>query len=274
MELNLQKEIIFFDIEATGLNVVRDRIVQIALIKCFPDGREPEQAEMLINPGIPISKEAMDVHGITADMVAKKPGFRQIAERLFGWIGDADLAGYNSNRYDIPMLMEEFARCGLDLDLSKRRLIDVQRIFYKMEPRTLSAAYRKFCGAELVGAHDALADVKATLEVLKAQLDHYKEVDYIDGDGFVVKTPIQNDIQALHDFSNDLQIVDVTQRLKLDSEGNIVFNFGKYINQAVGAVLAKDKQYYHWIMDKEFSHQVKKIVKSELEKYKSNPTKD
>lgn len=275
MTFNLTRDIVFFDIESTGLNVIRDRIVQIALIKYYKDGREPEEAEMLINPGIPISKESMEIHGITPDMVAKKPTFRQIAERLYNWIGDSDLGGYNSNRFDIPMLMEEFGRNGFDLDISKRRLIDVQRIFYKMEPRTLAAAYRKFCGGkEMEGAHDALVDVRATVDVLKGQLEQYKDVDFIDGDGFVTKAPIKNDIQALHDFSNDLNIIDVTQRLKLNSEGQIVFNFGKYINQEVGPLVARDRNYYKWIMEKDFTFQVKKIVKNELETFvKNNPKK-
>ena len=265
MKLNLNRDIVFFDIESTGLNVIRDRIVQIALIKHFKDGREPQEIEMLINPGIPIGKEAMEIHGITPEMVAKKPTFPQIAEKLFNWIGDSDLGGYNSNRFDIPMLMEEFARAGFDFDIDKRRLIDVQRIFYKMEPRTLKAAYKLYCNAELEDAHDALADVRATVDVLFGQLKKYDGVDHVDGDGFVTPTPIRNDIQSLHDFSNDLSVVDVTQRLKLNSSGAVVFNFGKYINQEVGAVLAKDRQYYQWIMDKEFTFQVKKIVKREYE---------
>ncbi len=266
MNLELQKEIVFFDIESTGLNIMRDRIVQIALIKMFPGDKEPEEAELLVNPGIPISKEAMEVHGITAEMVRNKPDFKSIAKRLFDWIGDADLGGYNSNRFDIPMLMEEFARAGLDFDISKRRLVDVQRIFYRMEPRTLKAAYKKFCGKDLVDAHDALVDVKATVEVLKGQLDAYKEVDYEDGDGFIVEKPIQNNIQKLHDFTNDLNTVDVTNRLKYNADGDIVFNFGKYANQTVAKVLKENKQYHHWIQEKDFSQQVKKIIKAEYDK--------
>lgn len=266
MELKLEKEIVFFDIESTGLNIMKDRIVQIALIKMFPGDKEPEEAELLVNPGIPISKEAMAVHGITPEMVKNKPTFVSIAKRIYDWIGDADLGGYNSNRFDIPMLMEEFARAGLDFDISKRRLIDVQRIFYRMEPRTLKAAYKKFCGEDLVDAHDALIDVRATVDVLKGQLDAYKDVDYEDGDGFVTEKPIKNDIQQLHDFTNDLNTVDVTNRLKYNSDGEIVFNFGKYLNQTVEKVLKENKQYYHWIKDKDFSQQVKKIVKKEYEK--------
>lgn len=270
MELSLEKEIVFFDIESTGLNIMKDRIVQIALIKLFPGDKEPEEAELLINPQMPISKESMAIHGITPDMVRNKPTFQAVAKRIFDWIGDADIGGYNSNRFDIPMLMEEFARAGLDFDIQNRRLIDVQRIFYRMEPRTLKAAYAKFCGKDLKDAHNALADVRATVDVLKGQLDAYKDVDFEDGDGYVTEKPIQNDIQKLHDFTNDLTTVDVTNRLKYNNEGDIVFNFGKYLNQRVSDVLKENKQYNRWIQEKDFSHQVKKIIQKEYDKlYKS-----
>ena len=267
MAFNLKKPIVFFDIESTGLNVIRDRIVQIALIKYSPGEEEPVEMEMLINPGIPISQEAMDVHGITPADVANKPTFHQVASKLEAFIGDADLAGYNSNRFDIPMLMEEFARAGMDLDISERSTIDVQRIFYKMEPRTLKAALKYYCDKDLEGAHDALADVRATVDVLVGQLERYKDVDHVDGDGFVLEKPIKNDISALHDFTNDLNIVDVTQRLKYDSDHNIVFNFGKHMGQNVGKSLYGDKQYFNWMMEKEFSHQVKKIIQQEVKAY-------
>lgn len=270
MKFNLDRDIVFFDIESTGLNVIRDRIIQIALIKYHQDGREPQEIEMLINPEIPISPESTEIHGITQEDIKDKPPFSYVAPKLYEWIGDSDLGGYNSNRFDIPMLMEEFARAGLDFDISNRRLIDMQRIFYKMEPRTLKAAYKLYCGEELVDAHDALADVRATVEVLKGQLKVYENVDHEDSDGVLIKAPIKNDIQSLHDFSNDLDIVDVTQRLKRNTEGVIIFNFGKYINQEVGKVLDKDPQYFHWIQDKEFSFQVKKIVKLEMEAFKKS----
>lgn len=266
-KFNLKKPIVFFDIESTGLNVIRDRIVQIALIKYNPGLDLPEELEMLINPGIPISQEAMEVHGITPADVANKPTFHQVAHKLEAFIGDADLAGYNSNRFDIPMLMEEFARAGIDFDISERNTIDVQRIFYKMEPRTLKAALKYYCGSELENAHDALADVKATVDVLVGQLERYRDEDHIDGDGFTLEKPIKNDMDALNDFTNDLNIVDVTQRLKYDNNQNIVFNFGKYMGQEVGKTLYKDRQYLNWILEKEFTHQVKKIVKHEVKTY-------
>lgn len=261
MNFNLTKPLCFFDVEATGLNVIRDRIIQIGIIKYFPDNREPEELEMLINPGIPISEEAMAVHGITPKMLSNKPTFVQVAQQLFDFIGNADLAGYNSNRFDIPILMEEFARVGMEFDMSKRRSIDVQRIFYKMEPRTLSAALKYYCDQEIENAHDAMADVRATVAVLQGQMKRYEGVTYKNEDGEEIKDPIKNDVQAIHDFTNDLKTIDATQRLRYDSNGEIVFNFGKYNGQSVAKVIAKDKQYYHWILNKEFSSQVKQIVK-------------
>jgi len=266
-QFDLKKDIVFFDIESTGLNVVRDRIVQIALIKYFKDGKPPQELEMLINPGIPISQEAMDVHGITPDKLKNKPIFREVAQKIFDFIGEADLAGYNSDRFDIPILMEELARVGLVLDIEKRRTIDVQKIFYKMEPRTLKAAYRLYCNAELEGAHDALADVRATAEVLKGQIQRYNGVDHIDGDGFKTVAPIKNDMEALHEFTSDFSIIDVTMRLKRNKQGEIVFNFGKYVNQSVIEVLKRDFNYYRWILEKDFSFQVKQIVKNLMKPY-------
>ena len=275
LQFNLSKDIVFFDIESTGLNVIRDRIVQIALIKYFADGREPQELEMLINPGIPISQEAMDVHGITPDKLKNKPSFRDVAQQLYDFIGDADLSGYNSDRFDVPMLMEEFSRVGLILDMSIRKSIDVQKVFYKMEPRTLKAALKLFCGRTLEDAHDALADVRATVDVLKGQIIRYKDVDYVDGDGFVTKAPIKNDMNAIHEFTHDNRLIDVTQKLKYDHKGQIVFNFGKYMGQPAAEALVRDKQYYHWILDKEFSTQVKELVKKLVKDYeaeKSNPS--
>lgn len=270
MSFNLDRDLCFFDIEATGLNVIRDRIVQIAIIKYFKNGNDPQELVMLINPGIPISEEAMNVHGITPKDLRNKPTFQQVAQKLFDFIGHADLAGYNSNRFDIPLLMEEFARVGLELDMSRRRSLDIQRIFYKMEPRTLRAALKFYRGMDMVDAHDALADVKATIEVFKGQLERYENVDLIDEDGNVVEAPVKNDMQTIHDFTNDLKTIDATQRLKYNNEGVVVFNFGKYVGQPVAEILSKDKQYYHWILNKEFSSQVKQIVKKLVKEYEQN----
>lgn len=259
-EFSLDRDIVFFDIESTGLNVLKDRIIQIALIKYFADGRNPEEREYLVNPLIPISAEAMQVHGITPDMIKDKQPFSSIAQEVANFIGDADLAGYNSDRFDLPMLTEELHRCDIELNPEERRTIDVQKIFYKMEPRTLKAAFKVYCSKELEGAHDALADVRATVEVLAGQIVKYDGVDYVDGDGFVTKAPIKNDMQAINEFISDYRTVDFTQRLRRDHKGEILFNFGKYTNQKVSDVFKKDKNYYHWIMQKDFSSQVKKIV--------------
>lgn len=261
MELKLDRDLIFLDIEATGLNVATDRILQIAMIKYPKDGKTPQELSMLINPSIPISLEAMLVHGISPKDVANKPTFIQVAQKLRDFIGNADFAGYNSNRFDIPMLMEEFARAGIELDMGRRRTIDVQRIFYKMEPRTLKAALKFYCDKDHGDAHDALADVRATIDVFFGQLGRYRDMDYTDDQGAVSTAPVRPEIQALHDFTNDQRFADATQKLRYDVDGVVVFNFGKYNGQPVAATLANDRQYYHWILNKEFSSQVKQLVK-------------
>lgn len=267
MQLNLNKDIIFFDIESTGLNVIRDRIIQLAMIKHFADGREPDERNYLINPGVPISEEAMQVHGITAADVARKPTFQQVAKEIFEYIGDCDLAGYRSNQFDLPMIMEELARYGYELDMDNRRCVDVQRIFYKMEPRTLAAAHKFYCGAEMEGAHDALSDVRATVAVLDGQLKMYEGVDYVDTDGARIETPVQPKVSALHEFTNDARMIDATQRLKYDHNGVVVFNFGKYLGKPVAKTLYEDRPYFHWMMNKEFSYQVKQQIKKLLSDY-------
>lgn len=260
-QLNLDRDLVFLDVETTGLNVVRDRILQIGLVRLHKNGAPPEEFATLINPGIPISTESMLIHGITPKDLANKPTFRQVAQKIWDFIGNADLAGYNSNRFDVPMLMEEFARVGMEFDLGKRRLIDVQRIFYKMEPRTLKAAYRYYCERELEDAHDALADVRATIEVFKGQLRRYEGKDLRDEDGNLIPAPVKNDMQALHAFTNDLNFLDATQKLRVQPDGVVVFNFGKYMGQSVRDVLSKDKNYYFWMLEREFSSQFKQIIK-------------
>ena len=269
MDFNLTRDLIFLDLEATGLHVVRDRIVQVALIKFPADGGASEELSMLINPGVPISAEAMAVHGIGPEDVARKPTFPQVAGQLFAFIGDADLAGYNSNRFDIPMLMEEFDRAGFDFNMDNRRLIDVQRIFYKMEPRTLPAALRFYCGESHDDAHDALADVRATIKVLKGQLERYDGVDLEDEEGLVFANPVRNDVQALHEFTTDLRFLDATQRLRADEQGNVVFNFGKYRGQSLREVFQREPNYLNWILNNDFSVQVKNLVKKLKKEYEA-----
>lgn len=265
---NLDNPLCFIDLEATGLHIIRDRIVQVGIIRFTSGNEQSDELDLLINPGIPISEEAIEVHGITPTDVADKPTFAQAAEEIYKFIGDADIAGYNSHRFDIPMLMEELYRAGYDLDIDNRRLIDVQRIFHKMEPRTLAAAHKFYCGTEMRDAHDALADVEATAAVLGGQIEMYEDVDYEDKDGNVTEEPIINDMQALHDFTNDMKVLDVTRKVKYDEDENIVFNFGKHRGKKVGEALLNDQQYYHWMLDKDFSIRVKRIIKSEVDKEK------
>lgn len=265
-KFNLDRPLCFLDLEATGLHVMRDRIVQIGIVKYNPGKDEPEVLDMLINPTIPISQEAYEVHGISAQDVASAPTFAQAAAKIDAFIKGADIAGYNSQRFDIPMLMEEMHRAGYELDVDNRRMIDVQTIFHKMEPRTLEAAHRYYVGTEMVGAHDAIADVKATAAVLMGQIEMYKDRDYKSPDGRVKEQPIQNDVQVLHDFTNDSKMIDVTRRIVYDGDGKMVFNFGKYKGHEVAKTLMEDKQYYQWMLNKEFSVQVKRIIKSEYEK--------
>lgn len=262
---NLKRDLVFFDIESTGLNVMKDRIIQIAFVKLKVGGGPPEELELLVNPGVPISEEAMAVHGITPQDVRNKPLFREVARDIFNFIGNADMAGYNSDRFDLPMLMEEFNRCGIDFDIDGRRMIDVQKIFYKMEPRTLKAAYKFYCDQKLTNAHDALADVRATVDVLKGQIIKYRNTDFESNEGEIIENPVRNDIQSINNFLTDKHVVDFTQRLRRTSEGKIIFNFGKYANQEVREVFRADRNYYHWIMQKDFSSQVKKIVSGIIE---------
>lgn len=269
LPFSLDRDLVFFDIESTGLNVIRDRILQIALIKMPKDGSPQQELEMIINPGVLISEEAYAIHGIGPKEVANKPTFGQVAQQLFDFIGDADLAGYNSNRFDVPMLMEEFARNGFEFDISKRRLVDAQRIFYRMEPRTLSAALRFYTGQRMENAHDALADVRATIDVFKGQLTHYADQDYLNDEGEVVfEKPLSQDIATIDKFCRDDSALDVTNRLKRNEDGVAVFNFGKYQGKPVGEVCANDPGFYNWILTKDFTQQVKQMVKQFTAEYK------
>ena len=270
---NLDRDLVFLDIESTGLHVIHDRIIQLALIKYTRHSDEPEEYTALVNPGREISKESISIHGITPEMVADKPFFKEVAHEVHKFIGDADLSGYNSNRFDVPMLMEELDRAGVPLDMSARRTIDVMRIFTKMEPRNLGAALKFYTGEDLLDAHDALEDVRATVKVLKGQLDRYRDTPYDDGDGNITK-PVQNDMQSLHDFTTDLRFADVTQKLKYDLDGQIVFNFGKYNGQPVGKFLYKDRQYLGWMLSKDFSYQVKDIIQKEVKAYADKLAKE
>lgn len=256
----LDKDLIFFDIEATGADPVKDRILQIAMIKYLKNGEAPIERSLLINPQYPIKPDAAKVHGITVDMLRNKPTFKQCAVELLEFFEGADLAGYNSNRFDIPMLMEEFGRVGLEFSLEGRRVLDVMQIFYRMEPRTLKAALKFYCNKSLENAHDALADTKATAEVLWGQIQRYDGVDYIDRDDKIVPSPIKNDIQAIHSFLDDGRTVDFMGRFVRNSDGIITFNFGTNKGQEA----YKHPQTLKWIISKDFPIQVKQIAKAIL----------
>ena len=260
MELSLTRPLCFFDLETTGVNVAKDRVVEISILKIFPNGNK-ESKTWLVNPEMPIPPQTTAVHGITDEKVANEPTFKQLSKDIYSMIKGSDLAGFNSDRFDIPLLAEEMLRAEIDVDFKKHLTVDVQTIFHKMEKRNLSAAYKFYCGKKMENAHDALVDVRATAEVFMGQLEMYKDVDYEDADGNIIEKPIRNDMKAIHEFTNDNRFLDATQRLKYNSEGVAVFNFGKYAGQAVVEVLKKDKPYYTWIMTKDFSSQVKQIIK-------------
>ncbi len=260
MQLKLTRPIAFFDLESTGTNVVRDRIVEISIYKVLPDGGT-ETMTKIVNPGIPIPPEVTEIHGITNQDVANAPTFEHIAMQLNDFLNNCDLAGYNSNKFDIPMLIEEFLRCGINFDIRKRRLVDVQNIFHKMEPRTLRAAYKFYCGKELIDAHSAEADIKATYEVLLSQIERYDGVPYEEKDG-KKHTPIKNDVQALHDFSYNHNNADLVGHIGYNKAGKEIFKFGKYKGKLVEDVFSKEPQYFDWMMKADFPMSTKQVIRS------------
>ena len=237
MQLNLKNPLVFFDLETTGIDIVKDRIIEISYVKVFPNGKE-ESKTMRINPGMPIPPASTAIHGITDDDVKDCPLFKNVAKQLAAQIEGCDLAGYNSNRFDIPLLAEEFLRAGVDIDLTRRKFIDVQTIFYKMEQRTLAAAYKFYCQKSLENAHTAAADTMATYEVLKAQLDRYPE--------------LKNDVTFLSEFSSFTNNVDFAGRMVYNEKNQEVFNFGKYKGRLVEVFLKQEPAYYSWMMNGDF----------------------
>lgn len=234
--LQLTRPLAIIDLETTGVNLGTDRIIEIAIVKVLPDCKRMVKRK-LINPEVPISQGSTDIHGITNEMVKDAPTFRQVANELKQFLDNCDLAGYNSNRFDIPMLVEEFLRIGMDFDGKGRKLLDVQKIFHMMEQRTLSAAYRFYCNKELEGAHGAEADASATWEVLVAQVVKYPQLG--------------TNIEAILKFIGEEQVVDFARRFVLEN-GVEVFNFGKYKGKAVAEVLRAEPQYYDWMMKGDF----------------------
>ncbi|MGQ8338324.1 exonuclease domain-containing protein [Sunxiuqinia sp. A32] len=258
MKLNLKNPLVFLDLETTGINIVTDRIVEIAFLKINPDGTE-EEKEMRINPEMSIPEHVSLIHGIYDEDVKDSPTFKEVAKSLAKFLEGCDLAGFNSNRFDIPLLAEEFLRVGVDVDFKKRKFIDVQAIFHKMEKRTLAAAYKFYCQQELIDAHSAMADTKATYEVLKSQLDLYEEVEHQDNKGVKTK-PIQNDVNKLSDFSSYDRNVDFVGRIVYDENGVEVFNFGKNKGIPVEKVLREQPGYFGWIINSEFPLYTKKVL--------------
>ncbi len=247
MRLNLKNPIIFFDLETTGINIASDRIVEIAFLKIDLNGNESSKT-MRVNPEMPIPEKVTAIHGITNEDVKDAPTFNEIAKSLARDFEGSDLGGYNSVRFDIPLLAEEFLRAGVDIDLQRRKFVDVQVIFMKMEPRTLSAAYKFFVGKELKDAHSASADTMATYEVLQAQLDHYSN--------------LENDIGKLAEFSAHNRNVDFAGRIVYNDEDEEVFNFGKYKGKPVREILERDPGYYGWMMNGDFPLYTKKVLTS------------
>ena len=246
MELNLKNPAIIFDLETTGVDVARDRIVEISIIKCFPNGEEQVKSRR-INPGIPIPPVTTAIHGISDADVANEPTFKEVAKSLAAFIEGCDLIGYNSIKFDVPMLAEEFLRAGVDIDFRKRKLIDVQNIFHKLEQRTLAAAYKFYCKMELENAHSAEADTRATYEVLKAQLDYYPD-------------DLKNDMGFLSDFSTRSRNVDYAGRIILNDMDEPTFNFGKHKGRRVTDVLSQEPGYYSWMMNGDFALDTKRML--------------
>jgi DNA polymerase III subunit epsilon len=237
MSLKLNRPIAFIDLETTGVSLSNDRIVEIAVVKMMPDDTKLVKRK-LINPEMPIPAESSAIHGITNEMVKDAPTFKQSANELKQFIDGCDLGGYNSNRFDIPLLMEEFLRAGLDVDLSTRKMVDVQHIFYTMEPRTLTAAYKFYCEKELGNAHSAEADIKATIEVFEAQLKRYQNLG--------------NTVDSVLSVIGEDKVIDYARRFVYNDKGLEVFNFGKYKGRAVVEVLKTEPQYYDWMMKGDF----------------------
>jgi DNA polymerase III subunit epsilon len=259
MKLNLKRPIAFFDIESTGTNVVKDRIVEICILKVMPDGTSDTRVRR-INPGIPIPPEVTAIHGISDADVANEPTFNRIARGLFDFLKDCDLAGYNSNKFDVPMLIEEFLRCNIEFNLKNRNLIDVQNIFHKMEPRTLKAAYKFYCEKELINAHSAEADTVATYEIFLSQIQRYENVEIQDQDGKAY-IPIVNDMKALGEFSYNHRNADLVGHIVFNAHGVETFNFGKHKGKTVEEVFQKEPQYYDWMMNAEFPLYTKNVIK-------------
>lgn len=251
-KLSLKRPIIFFDLESTGTDAAKDRIVEMALVKLYPDGKKDTYIKR-VNPGVPIPASTTAIHGITDADVKDCVSFKQIAHGLYDWMKGCDLGGYSSNKFDIPLLAEEFLRAGINVDFTERHMIDVQQVFFKMESRTLTAAYSFYCQKQLENAHSAEADVIATIEVLEAQLDKYPD--------------LSADVKELHEFTSGDQFVDYARRIVM-KDGQPVFNFGKHKGRKVEDIFIQEPQYYDWMMQADFSLHTKQKISEILNKMK------
>ena len=250
MKLNLKRPLAFFDLEATGVNIGIDRIVEISIIKLHPDGLE-EVRTWRVHPDMPIPLESSLIHGIYDEHIKDEPVFKHIAESVAEFLADSDLAGFNSNKFDIPMLMEEFLRAGVKFDLDNRHFVDVQNIFHQMEQRTLKAAYQFYCDKQIINAHSAEADTRATMEVLLAQIARYENKEWEDKKGNK-SIPVVNDVEGLHKFTNLNRPVDFAGRMAYNDDGEEVFNFGKHKGKKVEDVFNIEPSYYSWMMQGDF----------------------
>jgi len=271
MKLNLTKDLIVFDLESTGLSVVKDRIIQIAILKVYADDKPNELKVKYVNPERPIPQKITDITGITDEMVKNQPTFKQIAKGLNQFIGQGtDLCGFNSGRFDLPMLIEHFNHAGIDFDMSDRRHVDVKRLWHRMALRNLAQASRTFLGHPIENAHDAGADTQATLDVLEAMLDAYNGVDCINTDDSIIISPIINDIEALHEFSKNFGELDFDGWIKQREDGKIVFGKGKYQDQEMAPILSSDKSYYDWMMFKgDFTNDTRKKIECLMLDYRN-----
>lgn len=256
MNLTLERPFAVFDLETTGTNVTLDRIVEIAIVKLYPDGREEEYYKR-INPTIPIPKETSEIHGIYDADIKDAPTFSDLADELAAFIGDADLAGYNSNKFDIPVLAEEFLRCQHPFDIRARKFVDVQNIFHKMEQRTLAAAYQFYCQSTMENAHNALYDTRVTLDVFRAQLERYQD--------------LAKNVDGLAEFSRqgNVEWYDFAGRLAKNAKGQVMYNFGKHKGKTVEEVAENEPGYYGWMIDADFPLYTKQLLREEMERIKS-----
>tara|TARA_B100000524_G_scaffold96852_1_gene46042 strand:+ start:10050 stop:10886 length:837 start_codon:yes stop_codon:yes gene_type:complete len=254
MNATLKNSLCVFDLETTGLQVTKDRIVQIAALKIHPNGKQ-EELNLVVNPEMKIPQEVIDIHGITNELALKSPTFRELAEEIKAFFGDSDLAGYNSNKFDIPVLAEEFLRVGIAFDLTQRAFIDVQNIFHKMEQRTLVAAYKFYCKKNLENAHDAMNDTRATWEVLEKQIEKYK---------------LKSDVLSLAELSRagNHKILDMAGRIAINSKGQVIYNFGKHNGKTIASVAQTEPGYYGWMLEADFPLYTKSVLRKAMEEIK------